>query len=335
MTPEGRASDDEDGRPEWVRHGSDYHVPVLIREVVEGLLGDRSGVYVDATLGGGGHAEAMLETLDPGATVVGIDADEASLEAVRSRLEVEVAEGRLRLVHGNFRRLEQLLAEDGLEEVDGVLFDLGVSSRQVDRSERGFSYREEGPLDMRMDRTRGTTASQVVNRWGEDELVRLLRDYGEEPRARSIARAIVRARPVETTGELAVVVRSAVPEPEEVKSLSRVFQAIRIEVNEELAVLEEGLEAATRVVRPSGRAAVVSYHSLEDRRVKRYFKYGNFEGRPRRDLYGHLVRPWRPVTDGVIRPADDEVEANPRARSARLRIAERRDESGDRRPLPW
>lgn len=333
MTPE-RREDDAGDEPGWRRYGTEYHIPVLCDRVVEDVVVDPNGVYVDATLGGGGHAAALLDVLADEGTVVGIDRDEASLEVVRTRLEGPIDRGRLRLVRGNFHRVNELVRAAGFDRIDGILFDLGVSTRQVDRPDRGFSYREDGPLDMRMDPSGGPRASEIVNQWSEEELARVLYEYGEERRSRALAHSIVEARPLETTGELAALLRDAVPDHEEVKTLSRVFQAIRIVVNRELEALEAGLEAATEVVRPAGRAVIISYHSLEDRRVKQYFKYGNFEGRPRRDLYGNLLRPWRPLTGGPVRPEEREVEANPRARSARLRTAERRDQSEDRPPAP-
>lgn len=333
MTSE-RREDDGGDEPGWRRYGTDYHIPALCDRVVDDVVVDPDGVYVDATLGGGGHTEALLDVLTDEGTIVGIDRDEAALEVVRARLERPIERGRLRLVRGDFRRLAEMVRAAGFDRVDGLLFDLGVSTRQVDRPERGFSYRKDGPLDMRMDRGGGPRASEVLNQWSEEELARVLYEYGDERRSRALARSIVEARPLETTGELAALVREAVPDHEEVKTLSRVFQAIRIVVNRELEALEEGLEAATEVVRPGGRAVVISYHSLEDRRVKQYFKYGNFQGRPRRDLYGNLLRPWRPLTGGPVRPDEREVEANPRARSARLRTAERRDQSEDRPPAP-
>ena len=237
--------------------------------------------------------------------------------------------GRFIPVRGNFGDLKALLARAGCEQVDGLLLDLGVSSHQIDTPARGFSYGASGRLDMRMDTAQALSAYDVVNTWDDGELRRVLRAYGEEPRATQIVRAIVAARPVETTGELADLVRSAVPTRDEVKSLARVFQALRIAVNDELAVLERVLAAAVDVLRPGGRIAVISYHSLEDRRVKRFLRYGNLEGEPVRDLYGNLLTPWREVERKPIAAEADEVAVNPRARSARLRVAERTDYEPD------
>nr|WP_272482041.1 16S rRNA (cytosine(1402)-N(4))-methyltransferase RsmH [Rhodothermus profundi] len=299
-------------------------MPVLCQAVVEGLVTDPAGCYVDATIGGGGHAAALLNALAPQGRVIGIDRDPEALEAVRHRLGDAIAAGRLLLVQGNFADLETILNRLGVEQIDGVLLDLGVSSHQLDEALRGFSFQAAGPLDMRMDPTSpGPTAAQLLERWSAHELAEVLRRYGEERRAHKLARAICQARPITTTTELAEVVRRVVPAREATKTLARVFQALRIAVNDELQALERVLVAATRRVRPGGRLVVLSYHSLEDRRVKRFLRYGNLAGEPVRDFYGRLLRPWRPLTRRAIRPSDDEVEANPRARSARLRIAER------------
>jgi 16S rRNA (cytosine1402-N4)-methyltransferase len=307
----------------WQRYASAYHAPVLCDAVVQGLVTDRRGVYVDATLGGGGHTAAMLDALDEGGCVVGIDQDADALNAVGIRLHAALEAGRLRLLRGNFGNLGVLLEEAGLSVIDGLLLDLGVSSHQLDTPNRGFSHRGEGRLDMRMDDRAPITADEVVNRWEEAELRRVLRAYGEEPRASQLARRIVASRPVETTRQLADLVRSGVPFRDEQKTLARVFQGIRIAVNDELGALERVLEAATRVIRPGGRLAIISYHSLEDRRVKRYMRAGNLEGEIQRDLYGNTESPWRPVTRQAVAPGDAEIAANPRARSARLRLAER------------
>lgn len=306
-----------------LRYATGYHAPVLYKAVVELLVTDPSGCYVDATLGGGGHSAALLEALGAGGRVIGVDQDADALETARARLATEIERGRFETLRGNFGDLAELLARAGALPIDGLLLDLGVSSYQLDTATRGFSYREEGALDMRMDDRRSLDADQVVNAWDESALRRILYEYGEESRAGRIARAIVEARPIASTHRLADVVRGAVPTRDELKTLSRVFQAIRIAVNAELDVLERVLAAAVDVVRPGGRIAVISYHSLEDRRVKRFLRYGNFEGEPVRDFYGHLVTPWQEVTRKPIEADDAEVAANPRARSARLRVAER------------
>lgn len=317
-----------------LRYATDYHAPVLSHDVQTRLVTDPSGRYVDATLGGGGHARALLDVLDSDGFVLGIDRDSDAIAAARRRLADAREAGRFRAVRGNFGRLKNLLAAEELVPVDGLLLDLGVSSHQIDATERGFSFQEEGPLDMRMDPRRGLTARQVVNEWSERELRDVLRRYGEESRAGPIAWAIVEARPLDTTQDLAAVVKDEVPPPDEVKTLARVFQALRIVVNAELEELENALMQSAEVVRTGGRIAVISYHSLEDRRAKRYLRYGNFEGKPRRDLYGNLVAPWDETPRGPIEAQEAEVEANSRARSARLRIAERRDQEEVGPPVP-
>jgi 16S rRNA (cytosine1402-N4)-methyltransferase len=314
------------GREDPLRYATDFHAPVLSHDVRTRLVTEPGGRYVDATLGGGGHARALLDELGREGTVLGIDQDAEALATARDRLEDERAAGRFRAVRGNFGNLRSLLETEDFVPIDGLLLDLGVSSHQIDEPERGFSFQEEGPLDMRMDPHQGLTARRIVNDWSERDLRAVLRDCGEERRAGTVAHAIVEARPLGTTRDLAETVRSVVPPPDEVKTLARVFQGLRIAVNAELEMLERALQQSTEVVRPGGRIAVISYHSLEDRRAKRYLRYGNFEGEPRRDLYGTLVAPWEETPRGPIEAGEAEVEANPRARSARLRVAERRDD---------
>ncbi|PSQ80771.1 MAG: 16S rRNA (cytosine(1402)-N(4))-methyltransferase [Bacteroidetes bacterium QS_8_68_15] len=325
----------EAGGPAAARgeYASSYHAPVLAETVARRLVTDPDGTYVDATLGGGGHAAALLDALSDDGRVIGTDRDEEALAEARERLPEAVDAGRLTVAKGNFARLTTLLNEhapEKEEEVDGVLLDLGISSRQLDAPERGFSFQKEGPLDMRFDAEEGRrTAAQIVRDWPEDDLKQLFYDYGEEPRAPQVARTIVEARQersLETTEALAEVVRVATIPPEETKTLARVFQALRIAVNGELEALESALRALPEVLREDGRVAVIGYHSLEDRRAKRFLRYGNFEGRPVRDLYGHLIAPLKPVEKGPLTASEDEIERNPRARSARLRIAARRSD---------
>lgn len=306
-----------------LRYASGYHAPVLYKAVIEGLVTDLSGVYVDGTLGGGGHSAALLETLDADALVVGIDQDADALAEAKVRLAAALDRGRVLLLHGNFGETERLLKDSDIAEIDGMLLDLGLSSHQIDVAERGFSYIAEGELDMRMDRRSGLTADEIVNRWSPAELRRVLHEYGEEPRAGRIARAIVAARPIGSTVELARLIRGQVRQQDEIKTLSRVFQGLRIAVNGELERLEQALAAGLHLIRPGGRMAVISYHSLEDRRVKRFFRYGNLEGEPVHDFYGNLLTPWRELTRKPVEPDEEEKRVNPRSRSARLRIAER------------
>lgn len=315
-----------------LRYASAYHAPVLAREVVDGLVTDPNGVYVDGTLGGGGHTAALLDALGPDARVLGIDQDAEALAAANARLAEAVRAGRFRALRGNFADMQRLLAEAGLEAgievVDGVLLDLGISSHQINEAARGFAFSADGPLDMRMNAEAGETAADLLARLDVQALTDLLRAYGEEPRARRIAQAIAEVRP-ETTGALAEAVRSAVPAREQVKSLARVFQAFRIAVNDEMGMLERALEAALAVLRPGGRLAVIAYHSLEDRRAKHFLRFGNLEGEARKDLYGHLITPFDLLTRKPITATDEEIAANPRARSARLRIAAKKARSSE------
>ena len=295
-----------------------FHVPVLCHAVLEALVTHHTGLYVDATVGGGGHSAAILDVLGASATVIGIDRDEEALAVATGRLGHDA---RFSTLHGNFGDMETLLVATGA--VDGLLLDLGVSSHQLDTGRRGFSHRMAASLDMRMDTSSRMTAAEVVNTWEEGELRRALFAWGEESLASPISRAIVAARPVRSTTELARVVRSAVPLRREARALARVFQAIRIAVNDELGCLERALLAGSRVVKTGGRMVVISYHSLEDRRVKRMFRHGNLRGEPIRDLYGTPVSAWRALTQKPVFPDPEEVAANPRARSARLRAAEK------------
>lgn len=285
------------------------HTPVLVEEVLRFLQPRPGGVYVDATVGTGGHAERILQLSSPDGRVVGIDRDPQVLEVASRRLAV--FGDRVRLLRGDFAALEALSRQAGAVPADGVLMDLGVSSLQLSQPERGFSFQEEGPLDMRMDPSQPQTAADLVNTLSEPELAELLRRYGEEPFARRIARAIVRHRPLRTTTELVEVVRRAVPRhawPRRTHVATRTFQALRIATNRELEALEQALRQLPEVLRPGGRAVVVAFHSLEDRIVKRAFSSD-----PR----------LRPLVRKPLRPSPQEVARNPRARSARLRAAER------------
>ena len=305
-------------------HASGYHVPVLCKTVVDGLVTDRTGTYVDATLGGGGHAEALLRVLAASGRVIGIDQDIDAIESATSRLQDAHRAGRFVALRGNFGALGQLLDGEGIDTVHGLLLDLGVSSYQLDTPARGFSYRLEGALDMRMDQREALTAHRVLNTWPEEELARIFWEYGELRQARRLAADIVASRPVETTHALKEIVGRRVRSRDLFKTLGVVFQAVRIVVNKELDVLEHVLEEAVGRIRPGGRIAVISYHSLEDRRVKRFLRAGNWKGEVKRDLYGNEVGPWKLITRKAIKPDPEEIERNSRARSARLRIAERR-----------
>ena len=297
------------------------HVPVLLDEVVEALSIQAGDTVVDGTFGAGGYTRAMLEA--GVGRVVGFDRDPDAIEAGKAL----VSDPRLTLIEERFSRMDHMLAEHGIGQVDAIALDIGVSSMQLDRADRGFSFQADGPLDMRMSKS-GLTAAQFLNSADEADIARVLRVYGEEPRARAIARAIVAARPVERTAELAAIVRRAAGFRPGQKSdpATRTFQAIRIHLNAELDELEEGLEAAERALAPGGRLAVVTFHSLEDRIVKRFFRDrsgGSPAGSRHRPV---LVDPNAPTFERVakpVSPSERELAANPRARSARLRSAVR------------
>ena len=314
---------------------SDYHVPVLCAEAVDWLITDAAGTYVDGTLGGGGHSAALAAALAPEGRLISVDRDPDALAAARVRLMPSIESGAATLIRSNFGALPDALATAGfLAPLDGLLLDLGVSSHQLDEPERGFSYMRDGPLDMRMDQggvggctSTSMTAEHILNHWEPHAIADVLWAYGEERESRRIARAIVAARPLHTTGELTAVLRTAGSrrEPKEVtKRFARVFQALRIEVNQEMAELEAILTAAARLIRPGGRLAVMSYHSLEDRRVKRLLRSGGFsDAAPPKDEYGNVLAPWVPLTRQPVLASAEEVALNPRARSVRLRVGER------------
>ena len=301
------------------------HKPVLPEEVMTWLAPRDGQVFVDGTLGGGGHTRMLLER---GATVIGLDRDEAALE----RMQVEQVrwQGKLMMVHGNFAEMNRLVAEQGYTAVDGILLDVGVSSFQIDERERGFSFQEDGPLDMRMDRSQELSAADLVNRLDEQELIRIFRAYGEEPQARRVAQAIVKQRtdkPFERTEQLAACVSAAKGGRKgRIHPATRVFQALRIEVNDELGSLEKGLIEGLDLLKIGGRMAVIAFHSLEDRRVKQFFNAhaGRNESLPQggEQWIGQLPRV-RKMTRKAVKAGTDEVAENPRSRSARLRVVER------------
>ena len=305
------------------------HETVLLRESVEGILGDPDGIYVDCTLGGGGHSAALADRLSPSGCLVGIDQDPAALQA--GRLRLTGVRPTVHVVQGNFREIGAVLDQLGIGQVDGILFDLGVSSHQIDLPQRGFSYMNNGPLDMRMNPEQSLTAQEIVNNYPEKELARVIFEYGEERWARRIAKFIVEARrnrPLTTTFELVELIAAAIPAAARRQGphpAKRTFQAIRIEVNGELSILPAALRTAIDRLKPGGKIGVISFHSLEDRIVKNTFAA----------LLGHCVCPPKaPVCicnpratlrlpGKPIAPSAEEVEANPRARSAKLRIAEK------------
>jgi len=323
--------------PSQLPFSSEYHTPVMVNEVCDALLTDPDGVYADCTLGGGGHSSALVQRIRATGgqgLVIGMDRDPEALATATKRLGDAVAEGRFLAVQGDFRTAATALRLEPVPEgarnggLHGMLLDLGVSSHQLDEGSRGFSYSSDGPLDMRMEGSAGPgiTAATIVNEWDEYDIARVLKDFGEEPAAKKIARRIAAARTIESTAQLTDVVRSCVPPgPEAVKRkvLSRVFQGLRIAVNDEMGALEAVLKAAQALVRPGGRIVVLSYHSLEDRRVKRVLRSGDLSGEVQYDTYGNALTPWKLLRKVPKAPSSAEVGLNPRARSAKLRAAER------------
>ena len=298
---------------------SRYHVPVMLRECMDGLRICPSGIYVDVTFGGGGHSREILRSLNEEGRLYGFDQDRDAERNIP-------ADPRFVFVRGNFRYLRNFMRYYGVcGEVDGVLADLGVSSHHLDDKERGFSFRFDGALDMRMNAREGRTAADIVNEYPEEALADVFFLYGELKMARKLASVLVRARGerrIETIGDLLEVLSPFTGKDKEKKFLAQVFQALRIEVNDEMRALREMLEATLRVLRPGGRLVVITYHSLEDRLVKNFLRAGNFEGKSERDFFGNTSSPFRLVNNKVIVPSDEEVERNPRSRSAKLRIAE-------------
>lgn len=304
-----------------------YHTPVLRDEVLGWLLTSTAGVYVDATLGGGGHSESILQRLDPAGILIGVDTDPDAIRFAADRLSGFA--GRVQLVHSNFRNIAAALAQRGIHRITGIVFDLGVSSHQFDEPARGFSFRSDDLLDMRMDQTQPLDARTVVNEYSERSLSDLLWKYGEERAARRIARVIAQQRTttrIESTGQLTSIVRDVVGERHLVKSLARVFQALRIEVNNELESLEIGLQQAVTLLERRGRIAVISYHSLEDRIVKDFFKLeaAAFQPSGNKLVPDTKLEPTlRILTKKPIEASENELKENPRARSAKLRVAEK------------
>lgn len=292
-----------------------YHIPALLNEAIAGLAVKADGTYVDVTYGGGGHSRAILERLGPKGRLVGMDQD---MDAWENRLK----DPRFTFAHGNFAYLNNFVRYYGIDGVDGILADLGVSFHHFDAVERGFTFRADAPLDMRMNTAASFTAQEMLNTYSEERLADVLFLYGELRQSRRLASAIVKARPLSTTGQLVDAVRPLLKTSQEKKELSMVFQALRIEVNGELDALRRLLAQAPQVLNPGGRLAIITYHSLEDRMVKNFMRTGNVEGRQEKDFYGRVSTPWRVITGKVVVPSDEEVERNPRSRSAKLRVAE-------------
>ncbi len=297
-----------------------YHIPVLLHETVDGLNIQPGGIYVDVTFGGGGHSREILRRLDTKAHLYSFDQD------ADAEQNIPQGDERFTFVRSNFRYLKNWMRYYGVEHIDGLLADLGVSSHHFDDEERGFSFRFDAPLDMRMNERAGTTAADIVNRYSEEQLADVFYLYGEMKNSRRLASAIVKARAahaLQTIEDLLQVVKPLMPREREKKDLARVFQALRIEVNHEMDALREMLEAALSMLRPGGRLSVLTYHSLEDRMVKNFIRAGRIDGKVQQDFYGRRLTPWRAINNKVILPSQQEQEENPRSRSAKLRIAEK------------
>ena len=294
-----------------------YHVPALLTETIEGLNIQPDGVYVDVTFGGGGHSSAILEKLGENGRLFGFDQD---IDAVKNIPD----DVRFTFVRSNFRYLKNFLKYHGVTQINGLLADLGVSSHHFDEAERGFSFRFDGPLDMRMNTASPVTAAHILATYTEEQLADVFYLYGELHNARKIARTVVMHRakePIERIFQFIELLKPFFSREKEKKDMARVFQALRIEVNSEMKVLSEMLEQCVELLSPEGRIAVLTYHSLEDRLVKNYFRSGNFEGKIEKDFFGNIIAPLKTINNKVIVATDEEVQRNPRARSAKLRVA--------------
>ena len=297
----------------------EYHNPVLLKETVDGLNIRPDGIYVDVTFGGGGHSREIMSRLGEGGKLFGFDQD---LDALKNAIDDE----RFTLINENFRFIKRFMRFYGIKSVDGILADLGVSSHQFDVPERGFSTRFDAGLDMRMSQKNDLNAYKVVNEYDEANLKRVFLDYGELKNAPLLSRTIIESRessPIKTTDQLKEVLARFLPERIRNKILAQIYQAIRIEVNQEMDVLKEFLEQSLEILSPEGRLSVISYHSLEDRLVKRFMKNGLFEGEPERDFFGNFSVPFKTIGKLIV-PDNQEIKENNRARSAKLRIAEKR-----------
>ncbi|MBR9999341.1 MAG: 16S rRNA (cytosine(1402)-N(4))-methyltransferase RsmH [Cyclobacteriaceae bacterium] len=298
----------------------DYHIPVLLDECIRGLNIDPDGVYVDATFGGGGHSRVILEKLDNG-RMFAFDQDEDAETNAR-----DIIDPRFRFISGNFRHIKKYLKLYEVKKIDGLIADLGVSSHQIDQPERGFSTRFEGNLDMRMDNTIDITAGNIINTYSQENLQRIFSEYGEVRNARTLAQVIVRERirgKILTTQDFTGILEKLVPGHKRFKYFAQVFQALRIEVNDEINALKELLMQSAGMLKTGGRLVILSYHSLEDRLVKNYLLKGNFEGTEQKDIYGHSDNPFMAINRKPMMASPGELERNPRAKSARLRIAEK------------
>ena len=299
---------------------SEYHNPVLLDESISALIGSPKGIYADATFGGGGHSSEILRRIDPEGRVISFDRDS---DAIANKPD----DDRLTLIRSDFRWIQNHIIHQGYKDgIDGILADLGVSSHQFDTAERGFSFRYEAPLDMRMNQEAQTTAADIVNSYSMEDLEKILRLYGEVDNSRKIAQLICKARelsPINTTGELGKAIESVLPKFAEHKFLAKVYQALRIEVNQEMKSLEKFLIGAAKSLKPGGNLVIITYHSLEDRMVKNFIKAGNIDGKVEKDFYGNATAPLKAVNRKPILPQEEEIASNTRARSAKLRIAEK------------
>lgn len=315
-----------------VKKAETYHVPVLLKESVDGLNIQSGGVYVDVTFGGGGHSSEILSRLDEQAHLYSFDQDaDAEQNVMRSEVGAErrfVDDPRFTFVRSNFRYLKNWMRYYGVESIDGLLADLGVSSHHFDDESRGFSFRFDAQLDMRMNKRAGKTAADIVNDYDEEALANLFYLYGEIKQSRRLAAAVVKARSqqrIATTQDLLRILEPIFKREREKKDLAKVFQALRIEVNHEMDALKEMLKSATELLKPGGRLSVITYHSLEDRIVKNIMKTGNVEGKRIQDFYGRIETPFTLINNKVIVPSENEQQENPRSRSAKLRIAEKNE----------
>lgn len=300
-----------------------YHIPVLLNQSIDGLSIHPGGIYVDVTFGGGGHSREILSRMDSSCHLYSFDQDEDA----ENNIGDDIKGSKFTFVRSNFRYLANWMRYHGVESIDGLLADLGVSSHHLDDATRGFSFRFDSPLDMRMNKRAGLTAADIVNNYDEEQLADIFYLYGELKNSRKIAAAIAKRRgtkKIETTNDFMEIIGPLFNKEREKKEMAKLFQALRIEVNHEMDTLREMLSSATRLLRPGGRLSVITYHSLEDRIVKNVMKTGNPEGKLEQDFYGRINSPYKLVNNKVIIPDNDEIEKNPRSRSAKLRIAEKK-----------
>lgn len=296
-----------------------YHNPVLLQTCIDNLITNPSGTYVDVTFGGGGHSRAILNTLNSEGKLLAFDQDEDSHANL-------IDDERFQFVPSNFKNLTRFLQYHRAYPVDGILADLGISSHQIDTAERGFSYSKDGVLDMRMNTQAGISAREIINEWDEQQLSRIFFQYGELREGRQLARQIIKKRTeqsIDTTLQLSEILKACLPKGKENKYLSKIFQALRIEVNKEMEVLESFLTQTTAALKPGGRLVIISYHSLEDRLVKNFMRSGNLNGEVEKDFFGNPLTPFKLISRKAIIPDEEEIMTNPRARSAKLRIAEK------------